>query len=91
MSSLRTILRENFKLTFRANHAANIKYNDTEFDQKRVWVSRLLAQFLEQDILVVSIDESSFKQEGMPRSYWQADSSIIRDMYQQLAKSERSE
>jgi hypothetical protein len=47
--------------------AAHIKYNDTEFDSKRVWVSRLLAQFLMSDVLVVSIDESSFKQAGIPK------------------------
>jgi len=30
-------------MSFRGSNAANIKYNDTSYDQKRTWVSRLLA------------------------------------------------
>ena len=60
-SKIRNILRSQFQLRFRATNAANIHYNDTEFDAKRVWVSRLLAQFMMAEVLVVSIDESSFK------------------------------
>ena len=37
------ILKEDFGLRFRPNNAAHIKYNDTDFDEKRRWVSRLLA------------------------------------------------
>jgi hypothetical protein len=60
-STIRSILRSEFQLRFRATNAANIHYNDTEFDAKRVWISRLLAQFMMAEVLVVSIDESSFK------------------------------
>ena len=60
-STLRKILREHFLLRFRPTNAAHVKYNDTEYDSKRVWVSRLLTQFLMSDVVVVSIDESSFK------------------------------
>ena len=48
-------------MRFRAVNAAKIKYNDTDFDEKRLWVSRLLAQFMMADVLILSIDESSFK------------------------------
>ena len=41
-TTLSKILREHFLLRFRATNAAHIKYNDTEYDLKRVWVSRLL-------------------------------------------------
>ena len=40
----------------------NIKYNDPELDGKGLWVSRLLAQFLFEDVLIVSIEESGFQQ-----------------------------
>jgi hypothetical protein len=60
-TTIRRILRNQFQLRYRATNAANIHYNDTEFDAKRVWVSRLLAQFMMAEVLVVSIDESSFK------------------------------
>ena len=41
--SVRKILKEKFGLSFRGANAANIKYNDTSYDDKRRWVSRLLA------------------------------------------------
>ena len=67
---MRKILMEDFQLRFRAANAANIKYNDVSFDDKRVWVSRLLSQFLLAGVVVVSIDESSFKQEGVAKRFW---------------------
>ena len=65
-SSVCKILKEKFGMSYRGANAANIKYNDTSFDEKRGWVSRLLAQFMMADVVIVSIDESSFKQEGLP-------------------------
>jgi hypothetical protein len=41
-TTLRKILRDQFLLRFRPINAAHIKYNDTEYDSKRAWVSRLL-------------------------------------------------
>lgn len=69
-TAVQTILREKFGLKYRAANAANTKYNDTTYDEKRLWVSRLLAQFLMADVIVISIDESSFKQEGIRHRYW---------------------
>ena len=43
------------------SNTAKISYNDVEFDEKRVWVSRLLAQFMFSGVIIISIDESSFK------------------------------
>jgi hypothetical protein len=77
-STVRTILHRDFQLRFRASNAANIKYNDISYDAKRVWVSRLLAQFAMAGVVVISIDESSFKQEGLPGRYWQASSRTIK-------------
>jgi hypothetical protein len=37
------MLRDDFQLRFRFSDAAKIRYNDVSFDEKRVWVSRLLA------------------------------------------------
>ena len=60
-SSIRSILIRKFGMSFRAANAAKIKYNDAVFDEKRFWVSRLLAQFMMAEVVIVSIDESSFK------------------------------
>jgi ribosomal protein L21E len=64
------VLKRDFKLRYRLTNAASIKYNDTDYDEKRRWISRLLAQFMMADVVIVSIDESSFKQEGIPARYW---------------------
>ena len=60
-SAINLVLKRDFKLRYRLTNAASVKYNDTDFDEKRRWISRLLAQFLMADVLVVSIDECSFK------------------------------
>lgn len=67
---MQKILIQDFGLRYRATNAANIKYNDPDFDEKRLWVSRLLAQFMMAEVVIVSIDESSFKQEGLPKRFW---------------------
>jgi len=33
------------------------------------------------DVVIISIDESSFKQEGLPHRYWQASSKIIKQHF----------
>lgn len=75
------MLREDFQLRFRAANAAKIKYNDVSFDDKRVWVSRLLAQFMVSGVVIVSIDESSFKSEGVVKQYWQPGSKTIQQLF----------
>jgi hypothetical protein len=67
VSTVRKMLMVDFQLRFRAANAANIKYNDVSFDDKRIWVSRLLAQFMLSGVIIISIDESSFKQEGVTK------------------------
>ena len=69
-ATVRRLLKEEFQLRFRVASAANIKYNDVSFDEKRLWVSRLLAQFMLSGVVIVSIDESSFKSESVVKRYW---------------------
>ena len=56
------ILHEHFPLTFKKRKMQNINYNDQQFDDKRLLVTRLLAQFLNDDVLIISIDEAGFQQ-----------------------------
>ena len=42
-TSIQKILKQDFGLRYRPTNAANIKYNDPDYDEKRRWVSRLLA------------------------------------------------
>ena len=69
-ATVRRLLKKEFQLRYRVANAANIRYNDVSFDEKRVWVSRLLAQFMLSGVVIVSIDESSFKSDSVIRRYW---------------------
>jgi hypothetical protein len=33
------------------------------------------------DVMIVSIDESSFKQEGVPARYWQSDATTLKQLF----------
>ena len=82
VSKIRKLLRDEFQLRYRVANAAKIKYNDVSYDDKRVWVSRLLSQFMVTDVVIVSIDESSFKQEGISKQYWQPSSKTIKQLFE---------
>ena len=84
-STINSVLKRDFKLRYRLTNAASIKYNDTDYDEKRRWISRLLAQFMMADVVIVSIDESSFKQEGIPARYWQADARTLKKLFEPSA------
>ena len=55
------IMRNHFGLTYKMRCAANIRYSDDKFYDKRLWVSRLLAQFMHDEVVILSIDECSFQ------------------------------
>ena len=48
-----------------------IRYKDPTFDSKRLWVSRLLAQFISDNALIISIDESHLRHDSQKRYQWQ--------------------
>ena len=53
-------MHEQFGLSFKRMKMENIKYNDQRYDEKRLWVSRLLIQLLKDDVLIISVDEAGF-------------------------------
>ena len=42
-STISSIMRKSFHLKYASLHKANLKYRDPTYDEKRLWVSRLLA------------------------------------------------
>ena len=70
VDTLRIILKEHFKLTFKKPNKANVRYNDPAFDGKRLYVSRLLSQFLFDDVLILSVDESNFRSDAQNGRRW---------------------
>lgn len=67
---MRKVIREQFGLKYRKVSGADIRYHDEQFDEKRQWISRLLAQLLADDVVIVSIDESSFQHSLAPSLAW---------------------
>ena len=59
-STVEKIMHDRFHLSYRSFNSAKLRLYQTKFNEKRVWIFRLLAKVLSEDFLVVSIDESSF-------------------------------
>ena len=59
-------MQEKFNLKFSRLDKANTKYRDPQYNEKRMWVSRLLAQFIKEEVIIICIDESNFKHDTLP-------------------------
>ena len=64
-------MHREFKLKYGKLDKANIKYRDATFNEKRLWVSRLLIQFLLEKVIIISVDESNFRSDSLPSKQWQ--------------------
>jgi hypothetical protein len=38
-----------------------------------MWVSRIMAQFFKEEVIIICIDESNFKFDSLPSRQWQFD------------------
>ena len=65
------VLREDLHLCFLRYDSAMIRYQDPTFDCKRLWVSRILSQFLIDGALIISIDESHIRHDSQKQYQWQ--------------------
>jgi hypothetical protein len=70
-------MKEHFMLKFKRLDKANTKYRDATYNDKRVWVSRLMAQFLMEDSIIICIDESNFRHDALPSRQWQFDMGVL--------------
>jgi hypothetical protein len=70
---------------------ANTKYRDPDYNEKRLWVCRLLAQFMIEDAVIISLDESNFKHSALPRKQWQFDSSKLEPKVSLLSKRKQKD
>ena len=64
VSVLRIILKNHFHLQYKKFKTANYRYYDPTFNEKRLWVSRLLTQFLHDDAVIISLDETGFRSDN---------------------------
>lgn len=74
--TLYDIIKEQFHLRFGAKQQAQPKYGDPLYNEKRLWISRLLAQFFIEQVVIVSIDESNFKSSNLSRRSWAFNSDL---------------
>ena len=71
LNTISRLLKREFKLSYRAASPALTRYLDPSYNPKRVWVSRLLAQFVHEGALVISLDESNFRSDsGFKAKQW---------------------
>jgi len=71
IETLSGILRKIFHLRYHKFNPANFKYRDPTFDEKRLWVSRILGQLSSQGWLVISVDESNFRSDTVNHRQWE--------------------
>ena len=74
---IRQILREKMFLKYGRMNTANLKYKDPTYNEKRLWIARLLAQFLFEDTVIISVDESHFRSDTLPGMQWQFTESLV--------------
>lgn len=64
------ILKEKFQLRFLKYDGAVARYRDPLFNERRIWLSRIMAQLLCEDVLIVSIDETHFRSDIQMNKRW---------------------
>ena len=70
ISTISYVLRNDFHMRFRATPPAMTRYLDPTYDEKRQWVSRLLAHFMHLGLTIVSVDESHVRVDSFLRKHW---------------------
>ena len=70
MSTIYYILRKDFNLRFRPSPPVLTRYLDPAYDEKRQWVSRLLTHFMQQGMMIVSVDESHIRADSFAKRQW---------------------
>jgi hypothetical protein len=70
MQRVQKLMKSRFHLKFRAASPAMVRFLDPTYNEKRLWVSRLLAQFILEDALIISIDESNFRSDSFSKRKW---------------------
>ena len=71
LKAIAHILKHDFHLRYQRVDGALVHYKNPAFDAKRLWACRLLAQFVTDGALVISIDESHLRSDGAKQFSWQ--------------------
>ena len=77
---IRKIMQEKFNLKYCRLDKANVKYRDPQYNEKRMWVSRLMVQFILEEVVLISIDESNFRHDSLPTKQWQFNTKVLNQV-----------
>ena len=80
---------EKFNLRYLCNDRANTKYRDPAYNEKRMWSSRIIAQFINEDAIIISIDESNFKSDCYPSKQWQFNNRTLDPLHISLKRKRK--
>jgi hypothetical protein len=68
---IRQILKKHFHLKYKKFNTADYRYRDPTYNLKRLWISKLLAQFLYDDAVIISVDETGLRSDTTKKMKWQ--------------------
>lgn len=84
------ILKEKFQLRFLKYDGAVARYRDPLFNDRRIWLSRIMAQLICEDVLIVSIDETHFRSDIQLNKRWQVKTLTDRKHQRRKAAAPKS-
>ena len=65
------ILKEKFLLRHVKYDGSIARYRDPLYNDRRIWLSRLMTQLICEDVLIISIDETHFRSDTALDKRWQ--------------------
>jgi len=71
LNEISQVLKAQHHLRMERLNPATFRYRDPYYDEKRLWFCRLVAQFVLDGALVVSVDETHFRHDAIKRQAWQ--------------------
>ncbi len=81
-------MQSKFGLRFVHNDPANARYRDPLYDEKRLWISRILASILNSDSVIISVDESNFRSRMTRSQSWNFERRMhLRKLKTQIRKN----
>lgn len=70
-STLTSILRLRYHLHYSKFDSSSYRYRDPTFNEKRLWICRMLSQLIHDKALVICVDESNFRTDSIKGMAWQ--------------------
>ena len=68
------ILKEKFLLRHVKYDGSIARYRDPLYNDRRIWLARIMTQLICEDVLIVSIDETHFRSDIAMKKRWQVKS-----------------